>query len=130
MGFLAIVLMLLLFWAIWSWLRNRQTPVMAGAGSTNLPGVATPGGSSSQAMGVSPMEVLKLRYAKGEISRAEYETIRQDLLGEPVENPATTVAPSPTAVTIGEPDTSEATTMEPDTDDTPSVIPTEDESTA
>jgi len=39
---------------------------------------STAAGATSQA----PLEILQTRYAKGEISHEEYETIRRDLVGE------------------------------------------------
>jgi putative membrane protein len=42
------------------------------------------GGATSQA----PLEILQTRYAKGEITREEYETIRRDLTGQPAPTPA------------------------------------------
>lgn len=47
---------------------------------------------SSSAAGQVPLEILQTRYAKGEITREEYETIRRDLTGEPT--PASTPAPA------------------------------------
>lgn len=45
-------------------------------------------GSGVAATAQAPLEVLQLRYAKGEITREEYETIRRDLVGEPTPAPA------------------------------------------
>lgn len=39
--------------------------------------------SSGSAASQGPLEILQSRYAKGEITREEYETIRRDLTGEP-----------------------------------------------
>jgi hypothetical protein len=47
------------------------------------------GVASSQA----PLEILQTRYAKGEITREEYETIRRDLTGEPAPAPAPAAEP-------------------------------------
>lgn len=49
------------------------------------------GSASSQA----PLEILQTRYAKGEITREEYETIRRDLTGEPASAPAPAPAAEP-----------------------------------
>ncbi|MBX3016103.1 MAG: SHOCT domain-containing protein [Caldilineaceae bacterium] len=45
----------------------------------------------------APLEIAQTRYAKGEISRAEYETLRRDLAGEPLPapEPTPTVAETP-----------------------------------
>lgn len=49
------------------------------------------GGSAVVAQ--APLEILQTRYAKGEITREEYETIRRDLVGEPA--PVAAPAPEP-----------------------------------
>lgn len=38
--------------------------------------------SSATNSGPAPLEVVQMRYAKGEISKEEYETLRNDLSGE------------------------------------------------
>ena len=43
----------------------------------------------------APLEILQMRYAKGEITREEYDTIRRDLTGEPA--PAAAPAAEPVA---------------------------------
>jgi uncharacterized membrane protein len=42
---------------------------------------------TSSATSQAPLEILQTRYAKGEITREEYEAIRRDLVGEPKSNP-------------------------------------------
>lgn len=49
--------------------------------------------SSGSATSQAPLEILQTRYAKGEITREEYETIRRDLTGEPAPAPAPTPEP-------------------------------------
>lgn len=49
--------------------------------------------SSSAPVAQVPLEILQTRYAKGEITREEYETIRRDLVGEPAPSPAPTPEP-------------------------------------
>jgi putative membrane protein len=39
--------------------------------------------TASSATAQAPLEILQTRYAKGEINREEYESIRRDLVGEP-----------------------------------------------
>ena len=43
-------------------------------------GVSTPGSSGSSNQADSPMEVLKRRYARGEINKQEYEERKKDLV--------------------------------------------------
>lgn len=43
--------------------------------------------SSAPVSTQTPLEILQTRYAKGEITREEYETIRRDLTGEPAAAP-------------------------------------------
>ncbi|MCB0108492.1 MAG: SHOCT domain-containing protein [Caldilineaceae bacterium] len=82
-----LALLVLVIWAIRAWSTNRQTPVTAGGGSawSTASSVAAPSTRpsatvSSTAVGEQPLDVLQMRYAKGEISRAEYDTIREDIL--------------------------------------------------
>lgn len=52
-------------------------------------------GSGGASTAQAPLEVLQLRYAKGEITREEYETVRRDLVGEPASTPAPAPAAEP-----------------------------------
>ena len=49
--------------------------------------------SSNASVAQVPLKILQTRYAKGEITREEYETIRRDLVGEPAPAPAPTPEP-------------------------------------
>lgn len=46
--------------------------------------------SSTPAATQTPLAIVQTRYAKGEISREEYETLRRDLAGEPLPAPEPT----------------------------------------
>ncbi len=61
---------MLLFWGLVVGLVIWGVRGLAGSS-----GPATPPGSSPP----TPLEILQARYARGEISREEYETIRRDL---------------------------------------------------
>lgn len=52
------------------------TAMVAGAGITVARRVGKP-----QTPGLSAREVIELRYARGEISREQFETLKRDLLG-------------------------------------------------
>jgi hypothetical protein len=92
-------IILLVLWIVRNWsnpnnrvasfLRGLVTNVQSTVQSTVQP--STPVTSSGQ----SALEVLQSRYAKGEISREEYQTIRRDLVGEvaPVALTETATAP-------------------------------------
>jgi uncharacterized membrane protein len=74
------LLVLLVLWVVRNWSgissvarRTVESAQTAGAAATNVtqtPSVQT------------PLEILQTRYAKGEITREEYESIRRDLAGE------------------------------------------------
>ncbi|MEZ4675735.1 MAG: SHOCT domain-containing protein [Caldilineaceae bacterium] len=95
-----LLLIALLIWAIRVWSGSRQTPVPVGtdAGSwgTGAPAAApsaivTPvATTSATTMAQTPVEILQMRYAKGEVTRAEYDTIRADLLRDRPQNDETT----------------------------------------
>lgn len=73
-----VVIVLLVLWVTRNW--------------SNLTSYARRTASSFQTGGTpasqTPLEILQTRYAKGEITREEYETIRRDLTGEPAPAPA------------------------------------------
>ncbi|HEX2052237.1 MAG TPA: SHOCT domain-containing protein [Actinomycetota bacterium] len=48
-------------------------------GPTNFVTPSTDGGMPPSPALLTPIEVLKMRYARGEINREEYETMRRDL---------------------------------------------------
>jgi|UniRef100_A0A7C5EUD8 putative membrane protein len=62
--FLILVLLICLFF----FLRRRERP-----------GPASDTGGARGTAEVSPLDLVKHRYAKGEISRAEFETLKKDL---------------------------------------------------
>jgi len=70
MFFTALLLLLIVGLGVWliTWLvsRNRN------AALTNVDSISTPVSDTA-------VEILKQRYARGEISKAEYETMRDDL---------------------------------------------------
>lgn len=70
---------------------NRNWDKIKSYVSSTASSIKVGGGSSAQA----PLEILQTRYAKGEITREEYETIRRDLTGEPA--PAAAPIPEPVA---------------------------------
>lgn len=74
-GGLSLILMIL-FWvviiALAVWLISRIFPQSAGL-------VTPTAGGGDNEHGASPVEILKRRYAKGEISKAEYEEMREEL---------------------------------------------------
>ncbi len=77
MGLVGMLLMVV-FWVLVVagavWLISRLTPR---GGSYQAPANWTP--STPQE---TPLDILKRRYASGEITKAEYEQIRQDLLSD------------------------------------------------
>ncbi len=92
-----LALLLLLFWAFRAWSGNRQTPALAGAGAMNLASGKTPLSTptATPMTATTPLAVIQMRYAKGELSRAEYETMREDLQRDwPAEGVAATESTS------------------------------------
>ena len=108
-----LALILLVIWAIRGWSNNRQTPVTAGAGQsswqTGAAAVPTPPPTRTTTPVVeTPLDALQMRYAKGEISRAEYDTIRQDILRDrDINSAAVVAAPEPPVITGAPPASAE-----------------------
>ena len=72
-GLIVLVLFLVLIGALvvgGIWLVSRET----GSGGLNF-------GQGSEPSPEDPLEILKQRYARGEITREEYESMREDLKG-------------------------------------------------
>lgn len=70
--FMLLILGLLVYFAIMTFRRTR------GFGSVPAEAASVPA-SGSPAAAQTPLEVAKMRYAKGEITRDEFETLKQDL---------------------------------------------------
>jgi putative membrane protein len=74
------LIVLAVLWLVRNWggikstLQRATTP--AGSGATPATPVQT------------PLEIVQMRYARGEITRDEYETLRRDLSGEAPAAPA------------------------------------------
>jgi putative membrane protein len=73
-AFWAALIVLLVLWIVRNWSTISAATRRAAASVQT----GSPGASSVQ----TPLEIVQTRYAKGEISREEYEAIRRDLLGE------------------------------------------------
>src|SRR5690349_16665080 len=75
----AALIVLLVLWVVRHWSHPRNPlPGLFQRVTAALPSVR-PAASSPQ----TPLAILQVRYAKGEINREVYETMRRDLLGEP-----------------------------------------------
>lgn len=142
-----LALLLLLVWAIRSW-SNRPTPAAVGAGggvrgyTANTPVIEPTPPANLSPTGTppintppvnTPLHVLQMRYAKGEVSRAEYETIRQDLLADTPTGASVAIEPA-TAPVAAQPEPVEPPIagdeiVTADTTDTVSSEPTAEEST-
>ena len=89
----AALIVLLVLWIMRNW-SNPNNPLTAfahrAAAAVKSSGVAAP---TSQ----TPLEIVQTRYAKGEINREAYETMRRDLTGEVAPTPSTPVPPVETA---------------------------------
>lgn len=73
-----VVIVLLVLWVTRNWSSITSSARRA---ASSLQTSSAPAGTQT------PLEILQTRYAKGEITREEYETIRRDLTGEPVTPP-------------------------------------------
>lgn len=80
-----VLIVLAVLWVTRNWSRIKEYAQRTASSLT----------PSSSAASQAPLEILQIRYAKGEITREEYEAIRRDLAGEP--------APAPTAAPAAEP---------------------------
>lgn len=116
---LGLALLLLLIWAVRTW-SSRTTPAAVGAGNrvssytADLP-VTRPAPAAATPPVDTPLHALQMRYAKGDISRAEYETIRADLLADSPISPATVAETTPS-----QPDPVETPVVNDATDEVPS----------
>ena len=74
--FMLAILGLLVYIAIATFRRTRAFGTVA-----PTPPAVPPAGDAPTLVspGVTPLEVAKMRYARGEINREEFETLRQDL---------------------------------------------------
>ena len=79
------LIVLAVLWVVrnWSWISSS---LRRSASAIQI-------GSSAGSVAQTPLEILQTRYAKGEITRDEYESIRRDLVGEaPAAAPAAPAA--------------------------------------
>lgn len=78
--FMLAILGLLVYIAIATFRRTRGFGSVPPR-SLAVPPAAPPAGEAQTLVspGVTPLEVAKMRYARGEITREEFETLRQDL---------------------------------------------------
>jgi uncharacterized membrane protein len=78
------LIVLAVLWVVrnWSWISGS---LRRSVSSIQL-------GSQAASVAQTPLEIVQTRYAKGEITREEYEAIRRDLSGE-----APAAAPVPQA---------------------------------
>lgn len=71
------VILMILFWvvivAVAVWLLSRLFPQVTGF-------TAPPSSGRHGEPGESPLDILKQRYARGELSQAEYDEMRRKLL--------------------------------------------------
>jgi putative membrane protein len=79
-----VLIVLAVLWVTRNWASIKEYANRTASSFQSRGGVA-----SSQA----PLEILQTRYAKGESTREEYETIRRDLTGEPAPAPAPAAEP-------------------------------------
>jgi putative membrane protein len=70
-----ILIVLAVLWVVRNW--SSITASLRRTASSMQPSSAAP------VTPQTPLEIVQIRYAKGEITREEYETLRRDLLGEP-----------------------------------------------
>jgi putative membrane protein len=70
-------LMMVLFWGVLIALVVLAVRGLTGGASSTTNDTHV--GATRREAGAPPLEILQARYARGEISREEYETIRRDL---------------------------------------------------
>ncbi len=72
-GFLFMLLFISLIIGLAVWLVSLFFPRQPNSGSTGL--------RSYTSDNESPLDIIKIRYARGEISKEEYEEMRSEILG-------------------------------------------------
>ncbi|MFN8444930.1 MAG: SHOCT domain-containing protein [Caldilineaceae bacterium] len=77
-----VVIVLVVLWVVNNWSRIKGW--FGNAMASVKQGISTPATSAQ-----SPLDVVQMRYAKGEISKEEYETMRGVLSGEGTPIPVT-----------------------------------------
>ena len=88
-AFWAALIVLLVLWIVRNW-SNPNNPISAFARRA-VDAVKSSSGAAPATQ--TPLEIVQTRYAKGEITREEYETIRGDLTGQAPSAPAAPVPP-------------------------------------
>jgi uncharacterized membrane protein len=81
----AAIIVLVVLWIARNW-SSPKNPL------TKVWKRATTAGAVTSATMQTPLEIVQMRYAKGEINREEYDTMRRDLMGDAPPAPA---APTP-----------------------------------
>lgn len=70
-----VVIVLIVLWVVNNWAKIKGW--LSNAAASLKQGISTPAASAQ-----SPLDIVQMRYAKGEISKEEYETMRGVLSGE------------------------------------------------
>ena len=83
--FSTVIIVLAVLWVVKNW--DKISAWLKNTFSSLKKSVATAATTSSS--GQAPLEIVQMRYAKGEISKEEYETLRRDLSGEGTPIPVT-----------------------------------------
>ena len=78
-GILFMLLFIFLIIGLAVWLISLLFPRQVNSGSASVSGAAGPRPYASQQE--TPLDILKKRYARGEITRAEYEEMRSEISG-------------------------------------------------
>jgi uncharacterized membrane protein len=92
----AAIIVLAVLWIVRNW-SNPNNPV------TKVWNRATTPGAAASAAMQAPLEIVQMRYAKGEINREEYETMRRDLMGDVPPTPAVAAPEAPSTETPSAP---------------------------